>query len=207
MPSPQPSLQSFWVGVKGALADAGTDIQKLAQTGAKATEKRYREEQIASIKSEWGRKAFDLFMAGDLEGVREHADAAEAKIAPLRDQIASLTEDISQVRWGERSRGSVDRDIVATPPAEVGVVVVPASVVEPSIPPPAAVAPPAAVPPPAAGTAEVKEQAAADDTEANSTDHKTATDVESASPADGASTEAATVDEESSIQADARDGL
>jgi len=97
-PSKEPTWKNFMAALQGAVKDGAEEVSKLAATGSKAAEKKYAEHQIENAKAEWGRKAFDLFMAGDMEAVKELAQGAEATIAPLREKASFLDEAISKVR-------------------------------------------------------------------------------------------------------------
>jgi len=102
-------MAQFWKGLTTSLSEASAEAKKLAATGAKATEKKVREEQISLAKGEWGRQAFELFMAGDMEAVQRLADESEAKIAPLREKICSLDDELSQVHfWGSGRASSAE---------------------------------------------------------------------------------------------------
>ena len=64
--------------LQDALSDGAQEVSKLATTGSRTAEKKYTEHQIETVKAEWGRKAFDLFMAGDMEAVKVLAQDSQA---------------------------------------------------------------------------------------------------------------------------------
>ena len=113
------SANDFWKGLKGSFSSAGEEVAKLATTGAKASEKLLKEQAILSAQSEWGRRAFDSFMAGDIAAVRALADEAEEKIRPLREKVDELDREIQQVRWGHAAPAvSVPAEVPPPPSAK-----------------------------------------------------------------------------------------
>ena len=107
-------VESFLNGMKGTLTDAGKEMKKLGKKGKAAGEKAILEHEIASIKGQWGKQAFELAEAADWAALRALTDQYKVQLAGPRAKLHRAMNDLEAIRLGKEPAPPAAAERVAT---------------------------------------------------------------------------------------------